>query len=192
MRRLYLLRHSLTEANEKRLYSGATDLPLSPKGRALAEVARENRPLPVFDLYVTSGMKRANETLALMTDRATDITIPQLREMNFGRFELLSYETLKNDPDYVRWIEDAEGRVRCPDGECTADFRARVLQGGKALLAMSWESACLVCHGGVIVNLMQAWFPSEEKQFYEWQPSACGGWRIMFESDSTPVGFNAI
>ena len=192
MRTLYLLRHSLTEANEKRLYSGATDLPLTPKGRALAEAARANRPLPVCDLYVTSGMKRANETLALITGRMADITIPQLREMNFGRFELLDYETLKTDANYIRWIEDAEGRVCCPDGECTADFRARVLRGGESLLSMHWESACLVCHGGVIVNLMQAWFPSENKQFYEWQPAACGGWRIMFESDSTPVCFDAI
>ena len=37
MRTLYLLRHSLTEANERRLYCGWTDLPLSPAGRALAE-----------------------------------------------------------------------------------------------------------------------------------------------------------
>ncbi len=192
MRTLYMLRHSLTEANEKRLYSGATDLPLSPKGRAVAEAARKNRPLPVCDLYVSSGMKRADETLALMTGREADVAIPQLREMNFGRFELLDYETLKNDRDYVRWIEDADGLVRCPGGECTADFRARVLQGGEDLLAMEWNTACLVCHGGVIVNLMQAWFPLENKQFYEWQPAACGGWRISFENDSTPVGFEAI
>ena len=188
MRTLYLLRHSLTEANEKRLYSGATDLPLTPKGRALAEEAGKNRPLPVCDLYATSGMKRADETILLMTGRKADIALPSLREMNFGRFELLDYETLKNDADYVRWIEDTEGLVRCPGGECSADFKARVLRGGEALLAMDWRNACLVCHGGVIVNLMQTWFPAENRQFYAWQPAACGGWRVCFE-EQNPVCF---
>ena len=31
---IYLIRHGKTEANEKRLYCGSTDLPLSEKGRA--------------------------------------------------------------------------------------------------------------------------------------------------------------
>ena len=30
---VYLIRHGKTEANEKRLYCGSTDLPLSEKGR---------------------------------------------------------------------------------------------------------------------------------------------------------------
>lgn len=191
MRTLYILRHSLTEANEKRLYSGDADLPLSPKGRALAEAARRDRPLPVCDLYVTSGMKRADETLLLMTGHRADTVLPRLREMNFGRFELLSYETLKDDPDYVRWITDESGTFPCPGGECTGDFRARVLRGGEELMAMGWDSACLVCHGGVIVNLMQAWFPAENRQFYEWQPAACGGWRVTFEGQD-PIGFESI
>ena len=32
--KILLLRHGLTEANEKHLYCGSTDLPLSPAGRA--------------------------------------------------------------------------------------------------------------------------------------------------------------
>ena len=191
MRTLYILRHSLTEANERRLYSGATDLPLTPRGRALAEAAGKNRPPLICDLYVTSGMKRADETLFLMTGQAADITLSLLREMNFGRFELLDYDSLKNDADYVRWIEDTTGQIRCPGGECTEDFKARVLRGGEALLAMDWHSACLVCHGGVIVNLMQAWFPAENRQFYDWQPSACGGWRVCFEKQN-PVCYSAL
>ena len=32
--KILLLRHGITEANEKHLYCGSTDLPLSPAGRA--------------------------------------------------------------------------------------------------------------------------------------------------------------
>ena len=35
MNTLYMIRHSLTEGNERRLYYGATDLPLSENGRTL-------------------------------------------------------------------------------------------------------------------------------------------------------------
>ena len=34
--RILLLRHGITEANEKHLYCGSTDLPLSPPRRASA------------------------------------------------------------------------------------------------------------------------------------------------------------
>ena len=191
MRALYLLRHGLNEANEARLYCGSTDLPLSPRGREMALALRESRPLPACELYVTSGMRRAEETLSLLTGRGSDLVLTDLRELDFGRFELHGYDELKSDPDYLRWIGDGTGRVRCPGGECAHDFGVRVRRGGDALLALPWGSALVVCHGGTIARLMEAWFPAEGKTFHEWQPAACRGWRVTFE-DRTPVGFEEI
>ena len=191
MRTLYLMRHSLTEANERRLYCGRTDLPLSPRGRALAEAARKKRPLPECDLRVTSGMRRAEETLELMTGRRSDFKIGNLAEMDFGRFEMRGYDDLKDDADYQRWIGDARGEYPCPGGESTAQFGRRARSGGVELLERPWESAVAVCHGGTIVQLMRMWFPGEDRHFYQWQPAACGGWRVTFE-EQNPVGFDAI
>ena len=191
MRTLYLLRHSLTEANEKRLYCGRSDLPLSDRGREIAAQTRQARPLPECDLYVTSGMTRAEETLRLLTGRRSDRVIPDLAEMDFGRFEMQSYAALREDSDYQRWIGDETGEVCCPGGESTALFRQRVVSGGKIMLDMPWRSAVAVCHGGTIVHLMQGWFPSEDRNFYQWQPAACEGWRISFEKQD-PVGFERI
>lgn len=42
--RILLLRHGITEANEKHLYCGSTDLPLSPAGRAA--LRRQEMPAP--------------------------------------------------------------------------------------------------------------------------------------------------
>ena len=56
---------------------------------------------------------------------------------------------------------------------------------------MAWETRLVVCHGGVIVNLMGAWFPAENRGFYEWQPAACGGWRVEFDG-RTPIRFEPI
>ena len=105
MSALFLLRHSLTEANERRLYCGWTDLPLSPGGQALCRDARAARPLPDCGHYVTSGLRRTEETLFLLTDHTPTLTLPDLREMHFGRFEMHSYEELKDDADYRRFLE---------------------------------------------------------------------------------------
>ena len=176
MNTIYLLRHSLTAANEQRLYGGSTDSPLTERGRA---IARERYGIiPACDIYVSSGMARASETLLLMTGHAPDLILPGLREMDFGAFEMKSYAQLKDDPDYLRWIGDEAGEFRCPGGENMSTFKARALSAGETLLHMAQPTACVVCHGGVIVNLMQAWFPRVERNFYQWQPGPAGGYKI--------------
>lgn len=189
MNTLYLIRHSLTEANEKRLYGGSTDSPLTEKGVGIA-VGRRG-VLPECDLYVTSGMRRANETLYHMTGKTPDVALDGLREMDFGAFEMKSYDQLKDVPEYIRWIEDETGNVACPGGESRNGFRRRVLAAGDGLLDMDVGSACVVCHGGTIVELMRAWFPNADRNFYQWQPSACGGYRVAVE-DGRPVGFKEV
>ena len=191
MRTLYLLRHSLNAANEANIYCGSTDLPLSPAGRALALSLRDSRPLPQADVYFTSGMLRANETLYLLTGHAPDIVIPDLREMDFGAFEMHAYDELKRDPDYIRWIADETGDVSCPGGECAAAFRERALRGGEALLAVAADTAMCVCHGGAISTLMHAWFPAEPRHYYQWQPGPCRGYRIALAA-GRPARFEEI
>ena len=189
MNTIYLLRHSLTAANEQRLYGGSTDSPLTERGRAIAR--DRYGVIPACDIYVSSGMARASETLLLMTGHVADLTLPGLREMDFGAFEMKSYEQLKEDPDYLRWIGDEAGEVRCPGGENMSTFKARALSAGETLLHMAQFTACVVCHGGVIVSLMQAWFPAVQRHFYEWQPGPCAGYRIAVEGGA-PVDFEEV
>ena len=112
--RLTLLRHGETEANRRRLYYGATDLPLLPESvRALRERADS---APAASRYYTSGMSRAEQTLEAIFGPVPHEILPGLREMNFGAFEMQSYEQLKDDPAYQAWIQDVEHN-RCPGGE---------------------------------------------------------------------------
>ncbi len=183
MRTLILLRHSLTEGNERRLYYGATDLTLSLAGRRLAREAAQKLSLPACDVYVTSGMRRADETLMLLTGRAPDAALADLREMNFGAFEMKGHWALLDDPDYQRWLEGSVDGIDVapPSGESPAQFHVRALRGGEALLALPWQTALAVVHGGTIAHLMAHWFPGEGKTFYDWQPQPCRGWRIGFD-----------
>lgn len=77
--------------------------------------------------------------------------------------------------DYQAWIIDQTGEISCPGGENRNDFRSRVQTGFSRLLEVlekeAIESACMVCHGGTIAEIM-AYVRPEEKNFYEWQPNS--------------------
>ena len=92
--KIVLLRHGLTEANEKHLYCGSTDLPLSPAGRAA--LRRLEMPAP-GTRFISSGMRRCNETLEALFGVVAYETEPDFREIDFGDFEMKDYETLRND-----------------------------------------------------------------------------------------------
>ena len=94
---IYLIRHGKTAANERSLYCGRTDLPLSQLGAAeLADIRHSVGNVR----FLTSGMKRANETMELLFPGVPYETDPRFREVDFGAFELQSYEDLKDRADY--------------------------------------------------------------------------------------------
>ena len=188
MSTLFLLRHSLTEASERRLYCGWADPPLSPAGRALAEEARASLALPDFRVLVSSGLRRADGTLWILTGQRAGFVLPDLREYGFGEFEMRGYDALKDNADYQRWITDESGDVPCPGGESRNAFKARVLRGGRALLALDASPGLAVLHGGVIAALMSAWFPGENRGFYDWQPAPCRGYCVQTEAGA-PIAF---
>ena len=88
--RLVLIRHGRTEANEKHLYCGRTDIDLAGKGIAELEEMKNARIYPdVSDMrIVTSGKKRCEETLALLFGAMAHETDPDFCEMDFVVFEM--------------------------------------------------------------------------------------------------------
>ena len=169
--KIYLIRHGKTEANEKHLYCGSTDLPLSEIGReALSGLHYE-----VGDVrFLTSGMKRADETLALLFGEVPFERDPRFREVDFGIFEMGSYEQLKDTPEYWLWLTgDNEANVP-PGGESGLQMKERVVRAFRELR----EDTVLVSHGGVIAAIMAELFPEENKNRYEWQPQNGRGYLI--------------
>ena len=109
---IYLIRHGKTEANEKRLYCGSTDLPLSVAGRQELQNIR-------YDIknvrFITSGMKRTEETMHILFGDVPYEIDSRFREVDFGIFEMRSYKQLKEIPakteeqerEKLRKIEEA-------------------------------------------------------------------------------------
>lgn len=168
---IYLIRHGKTNANEKRLYCGSTDISLSETGREELEQLH-------YDIknvrFITSGMKRTNETLQILFGDVPFDTDPRFREVDFGIFEMRSYEELKDTPPYQAWLTgDNEANVP-PHGESGAQMRERVL----AAFSEIREDSCIITHGGVIAAIMEHLFADENKNRYEWQPQPGLGYAI--------------
>lgn len=171
---IYLIRHGKTEANEKHLYCGSTDLPLSEAG------VQELQHLH-YDIknarFLTSGMKRTEQTLEILFGTVEHTVEPELREVDFGIFEMHSYDELKNDPDYQAWISgDNEANIP-PDGESGQQMRERVWKTF-VQLRKAGQDTVIVTHGGVIAAIMEWLFPNENKNRYQWQPKNGYGYAI--------------
>ena len=111
---IYLIRHGKTEANARHLYCGSTDLSLSDAGKAELQQLH-------YDIknvrFLTSGMKRTNETLRILFGDIPYEEDSRFREVDFGIFEMRSYEELKDTPEYQTWLSgDNENNVP-PTGE---------------------------------------------------------------------------
>ena len=183
---LNLIRHGNTVANEQHLYCGSTDLSLSPEGRAKLQ----GRVYPKGEIYLTSGMKRTDETMEILYPGVPYRADERLREMDFGCFEMKSYEQLKDDLAYQEWISGDNESNRCPGGESGAEALARAMNALEKICAPDINTV-VVTHGGVIAGAMGLWFPGEGKNRYQWQPKPGEGYAITV-SNKKPICYKQL
>ena len=168
---IYLIRHGKTEANEKHIYCGSTDLPLTDAGR------KELKNLH-YDIenvhFLTSGMRRTDETLRILFGNVPFGTEPRFRELDFGIFEMHSYEELKDTAAYQTWLSGDNQSNIAPGGESGVQMQQRVLEAFSEIR----EDTCIVTHGGVIAIIMEYLFPKENRNRYQWQPKPGRGYAI--------------
>ncbi len=162
---LLLVRHGETVGNSRVRYFGRTDLELSALGRAQMAAARDwiARRFPGRRLtpVLSSPMRRARRSAAIIAPDATPIEIKQFVEVDFGRFEGLTAEEIaaRFPEDFTRWNRDRfDPAFTYPGGENRAAFAARVRAGITAMRATldapegaaAGSAALLVAHRGVI------------------------------------------
>ena len=178
-----LLRHGLTEANEKKLYYGKTDIFLSENGKnELIKLKTEGIYKNLNPkLFISSGAKRSVETLEILFNILPDYIIPELGEYDFGIFEMKSHDELNGNEFYQNWLTDivaGKDEYKIPEGESRTEYKSRIIIGLDKLLKISEDNETLaVLHGGSISFIMKILFP-DEKNYYEWLPSAGRGYKI--------------
>ena len=177
MSRIYLIRHGNTEANERHLYCGSTDLPLSERGRDALQTLKPGYSGIQNVQFMTSGMLRTEQTLEILFGDVPHCCEAAFREMDFGAFEMQSYDQLKDVPEYQQWITgDNEANIT-PGGESGNMMKERVLEAFYGLIGARQDTV-VVTHGGVIAAIMENLFPQEGKNRYQWQPKPGHGYLL--------------
>ena len=179
--KLTLIRHGLTQGNLCRLYYGATDLSLAPEGISQLQQLSHTHIYPTAQHYCTSGLARTEETLALLYGKVPHTPIPDLREVNFGDWEMKCYDDLKDDPSFQQWCCGEVSQHICPNGESFLQVQQRALRAMQPILNRDEDTVCII-HGGVISFLLQAWFPADANISYARTPQPGFGYQIIFTS----------
>lgn len=182
--KLYLIRHGKTYCNEKQIYCGKSDVDLSEGGiKELKEISEQNK-FPKCDFYFTSGAKRANQTLEILFPGNKYNSIKKFFEYDFGDFELKSYEDLKLIREYMDWMDDKEGNIKCPSGESRLEFKKRIKEAFtelvQYLIKENIKTALGVTHGGSIGMILEMLYDNKKK-FYEWQPKNGEGYELTIQ-----------
>lgn len=181
---LALIRHGKTEANEKHLYCGKSNIPLSEKGIKELNDIKNLIKYPKYNKFFSSGAKRANETLEILYPKKVYYEINEFWEYDFGDFEMKSYDMLKENKEYINWITDKDGQVSCPNGESKIKYRERIKEAFNKFIEKCYKegigTAVLVCHGGTIGTILEIFYDCS-KSFYEHQPACGRGYTLTLE-----------
>lgn len=157
--KIHLIRHGLTEANEKGLYIGLTDLMLSPLGLKDLLVKKERAVYPPATRFFTSPLSRCRQTLEVLYPGCRQEIVEGLSECDFGDWDGRSAEELQMDEGFCRWISGEQKTI--PDGEDTEVFQKRVMEAFESIVESvmkSGDTDTVICtHGGVIMLIMAAY-----------------------------------
>ena len=183
-REILMLRHGRTPGNELHRYNGRTDEPLSDAGRAALRERRFDFPAPPV-VYVTA-LRRTRETASILFPDAKQLTVPGLREMDFGDFEGRSYADMADDPAYRFWV-DSGCLSPIPNGEGRAKFVPRCCAAFRAVLASDRSDRLVfVVHGGTIMAVCSS-LAVPKRGYFDWQTSNGGGFRLRTLGSDTEL-----
>ena len=131
--------------------------------RVLKHLYKDIINLPVY----TSCLKRTKETARILFGDYNHIdSLSFMNETNFGDFEGLRYSDLKQDVNYLMWINDIYNKIP-KNGESYIAFKERVIPQFKNHINILTEDSIYVTHGGVIRVIMSS-LVDPNIAFFDW------------------------
>lgn len=167
--RIYLIRHGITEANEKGLYVGQTDLPLSPAGLKDLLDLKEEYIYPEATKFYCAPLMRCRQTLEVLYPKCEPEEVFGLNECDFGKWDGKSFFELKDDPEFQDWTMGKSGDI--PDGEMPGEFQLRVMTAFEQTvqeILKSGETDTVMCLPGGVLMLIMTAYGLPQLEMNEW------------------------
>lgn len=187
MSEVIFVRHGESEMNEKGVYCGWSDSPLTPKGIIQAQAVSKKLADERIDLIISSNLDRCLVTAEII-NRFHDKRIIQeseLKEINFGKWEGLSYKDICREfyEEEKMWREDYIG-FKIPEGESLLLMHKRVNNVFNKIIEDYHEKKILiVAHSGVIRSILSQRICGSIEGYWKFKIENCGIARIQFMDD---------
>jgi len=156
--KVILIRHGHTTWNTKGRYCGLSDIELNTKGKRQARQLRPMMRKQGIDNVYSSDSLRALNFAEIVFKRFQIKRITELREMDFGIFEGLTYnEIMKRYAKiYKRWLEDPFAVV-IPNGESLKHLNDRANRAlSKIVSGNKNKVIAIVTHAGPIKMVLSS------------------------------------
>ncbi|MCM8787886.1 MAG: histidine phosphatase family protein [Candidatus Omnitrophica bacterium] len=173
MAKLLLIRHAQTDYNLKKLYCGFSNPPLNDFGIAEANnLAKQLKDFNVAFVY-SSTLLRAIQTAKILFPNHKIKKLADLREINFGIFEGLSYEQIsKKYPKLYQDFINEPFNVSIPKAERFLQFKKRVINALDTIVSLNKnKTVAVVTHSGPIKIILCKAFGYKLEKFWEINPN---------------------
>lgn len=176
--RLIVVRHAQSESNEAKFYAAATNVNLTELGRLQAEETAAFLREYSIDRAYSSPMVRVIQTAKPIV-RGRELAlelVPNLREIDGGIWEGLSYQEIETCYHHERWLwyHDFINCV-CPGGDSVYQLYARVKNAFEAIIEENRGKTVLVASHATPIRLMLTLFkglPIEQANDVPWPENA--------------------
>ena len=160
MTKIIFVRPGQTEWNVLGRYQGQTDIALSPLGIEQAKKLAAHFPVDKVEAVYSSDLVRAMTTARCVADRF-GLTVeprPELRELNFGDWEGLTYdEIVAKWPDALNNFFQHPDVLEIPHGESFPKLRERALDAVEKIVACHPnQTVAVFAHGAILRTILTA------------------------------------
>ncbi len=167
---IFLVRHGITEWNQKKKIQGKMDVPLAPEGRKQAREAASFFQDKKIKKTYTSDLSRARETAQIITSPLgiEPVKLRGLREIDMGNWEGLSWEEVgeRFPGEQKAWIENP--LKNGPGGgenisQAAERFRDTVYSISDS---QTGHSPLLIVAHGLVIGTLVAWVQGKSPRFW--------------------------
>ncbi len=177
---IYLFRHGLTKGNLNAQYIGHTDLPLTTDSISALKTIKAHQHYPKVNAVFSSPLKRCLDSAKIMFPENNVLVIDDFIEYNFGEFEGLTAEDLKDNEDFKNWL-GGDIYASTPFGESNAQFAHRVCAAFEKVIdgcvKTGANNVAIVGHAGVLMTILSC-YGLPEAPMAHWQMDAGYGFKL--------------